>query len=66
MDLLGDGSEVKLRVAYGETGNQPLFGQKFTTLATPKIGGRRGLAVATDAGFDHIQPEAYRLDKFGD
>src|SRR5438046_1535007 len=27
--LLGEGSDVKLRVAYGETGNQPLFGQKF-------------------------------------
>src|SRR5439155_713202 len=31
--LLGEGSELKLRGAYGETGNQPIFGQKFTTLA---------------------------------
>src|SRR3989441_4438156 len=30
--LLGQGSEGKLRFAYGETGNQPLFGQKFTSL----------------------------------
>src|SRR5439155_381414 len=30
--LAGEGSDVKLRLAYGETGNQPLFGQKFTSL----------------------------------
>lgn len=65
LDLLGAGSEVKLRVAYGETGNQPLFGQKFTTLATPKLGGRRGLAVATDAGFDQIEPERLKEVEVG-
>jgi len=64
-DLVGEGSEVKLRVAYGETGNQPLFGQKFTTLATPKLGGRRGLAVNTAAGFDEIEPERLKEVEVG-
>ncbi len=62
LDLLGAGSEVKLRAAYGETGNQPLFGQKFTTLTTPQLGGQQGLAVSTVSGWDEVEPE--RLKEF--
>ncbi len=57
LDVLGAGSEVKLRAAYGETGNQPLFGQKFTNLGTPQLGGQQGLTVATTSGFDEVEPE---------
>ncbi len=57
LDLLGDGSEVKFRLAYGETGNQPLFGQKFTTLGTPQLGGQQGVTVGTAAGFAGVAPE---------
>ncbi|HEX9892269.1 MAG TPA: TonB-dependent receptor, partial [Gemmatimonadales bacterium] len=57
MDLLGTGSELKLRVAYGETGNQPLFGQKFTNLNTPQFGQANGFSVAGAAGFPTIEPE---------
>lgn len=57
VDLLGSGSELKLRGAYGETGNQPLFGQKFTNLGTPQLGGQQGLTVSTAAGFSGIEPE---------
>jgi len=56
-DLLGGGSEVKLRAAYGETGNQPLFGQKFTNLATPQLGGSQGITVSTASGFADVEPE---------
>jgi TonB-dependent starch-binding outer membrane protein SusC len=56
-DPLGEGSEVKLRVAYGETGNQPLFGQKFTNLGTPQLGGQQGVTVSTVAGFEDVEPE---------
>ncbi len=56
-DLLGQGSELKLRVAYGETGNQPLFGQKFTNLSTPQLGGQQGVTVSTAAGFADVEPE---------
>jgi len=35
LDLIGSGSEIKPRIAYGETGNLPIFGQKFTLLNTP-------------------------------
>jgi len=56
-NLLGAGSELKLRVAYGETGNQPIFGQKFTNLGTPQLGGRQGITVATTSGAPDVAPE---------
>lgn len=60
--LLGDGAEVKIRGAYGETGNQPLFNQKFTTLGTPQFGGSNGFTVAGAAGSPGVEPE--RLKEF--
>ncbi|HEX7049948.1 MAG TPA: SusC/RagA family TonB-linked outer membrane protein [Longimicrobiales bacterium] len=65
LNLLGDGSEVKLRAAYGETGNQPLFGQKFTTLETPTLGGKKGYAVSTVAGFEDVEPERVKEVEVG-
>ncbi|MBK8247283.1 MAG: SusC/RagA family TonB-linked outer membrane protein [Gemmatimonadetes bacterium] len=56
-NVFGPGSDVKLRAAYGETGNQPLFGQKFTNLLTPQLGGQQGIAVSTLAGFPGVEPE---------
>ncbi|HEY2378700.1 MAG TPA: SusC/RagA family TonB-linked outer membrane protein [Gemmatimonadaceae bacterium] len=56
-DLLGQGSEFKLRAAYGETGNQPLFGQKFTTLSTSVIGGNVGTNVTGISGAPDVAPE---------
>ena len=58
LNPLGKGSEVKLRAAYGETGNQPLFGQKFTTLqGGGVIGGAIGTVVGNTAGASLIKPE---------
>lgn len=55
--LFGQGSDFKLRGAYGETGNQPLFGQKFTTLGTSVIGGNVGTTVTGISGAPNIEPE---------
>jgi outer membrane receptor protein involved in Fe transport len=55
--LLGAGSDLKLRAAYGETGNQPLFSQKFTTLATSVVGGHVGTNVTGISGAPAIEPE---------
>jgi TonB-linked SusC/RagA family outer membrane protein len=56
--LLGQGSEFKVRGAYGETGNQPLFGQRFTTLEGGNtIGGVIGTQVGTTSGASAIKPE---------
>ncbi len=49
--------ELKLRVAYGQTGNRPLFGQKYTTLALVSTGGVTGTFVALNGGSPTIAPE---------
>jgi TonB-linked SusC/RagA family outer membrane protein len=52
--------EVKLRAAYGTTGNQPQYGQKFTNLNSGSIGGLGGFTFATRRGFADIRPELQR------
>jgi TonB-linked SusC/RagA family outer membrane protein len=60
-DLVGEGSDVKFRASYGETGNQPLFGQKFTTLqGGVVIGGSIGTIAGATAGDPVIRPERTR------
>jgi TonB-dependent starch-binding outer membrane protein SusC len=61
--LLGGGSEFKLRAAYGESGNQPRYGQKFTPVAsTSNIGGIPGLVISTgnETGAADLRPERLR------
>jgi TonB-linked SusC/RagA family outer membrane protein len=62
-DLLGRGSTLKLRTAYGETGNQPLFGYRNTQLiANQSIGGLVGTEVGAQGvyGDAQIKPERVR------
>ena len=50
--------ELKFRAAYGEAGNQPLFGQKFISLdATKNIAGNPGLTFIPVIGDPNIKPE---------
>jgi TonB-linked SusC/RagA family outer membrane protein len=50
--------ELKLRAAVGQSGNRPLFGQKFTRLAGNRnVEGLPGLLVDGTAGDPDIQPE---------
>lgn len=49
--------EIKLRVAFGQSGNRPLFGQKVTTLSTTNVGGVGGLEVSNTAGASDARPE---------
>ncbi|MEP6492769.1 MAG: SusC/RagA family TonB-linked outer membrane protein [bacterium] len=65
LNLLGEGSELKPRVAYGETGNLPVFGQKFTLLGTPQLGGVTGFTVAGGAGFGGVEPERVKEVEVG-
>jgi TonB-linked SusC/RagA family outer membrane protein len=52
---------VKIRAAYGESGNQPLYGQKFTPLqATQNIRGLPGLVVDGLVGSTKLAPERQR------
>jgi TonB-linked SusC/RagA family outer membrane protein len=58
--------EVKVRLAYGETGNQPLYGWKFTPLtATTNIGGLPGIVAAGIVGDSTIKPERQREIELG-
>ncbi|CAN5842847.1 TonB-dependent receptor [soil metagenome] len=60
-NLLPRTDELKLRIAYGETGNQPLFGQQFISLtATQNIQGLPGIVVFPVAGSPDIRPERTR------
>ena len=52
--------ELKLRAAYGETGNQPLYGQKFTGLDLSSIGGLGAFRVGATRAADDIRPERQR------
>jgi outer membrane receptor protein involved in Fe transport len=57
-DVFGRGGDVKLRTAYGQTGNQPLFGQKFSTFRTGVgIGGSVGQQLSDTLGASTIEPE---------
>jgi outer membrane receptor protein involved in Fe transport len=50
--------ELKFRLAYGESGNQPLFSQKYTKLvANRRAGGVAGLQLDLNAGDPDIKPE---------
>ena len=58
--LPGRIDELKLRAAYGETGNQPLYGQKFTGLDLSSIGGLGAFRVGSSRAADDIRPERQR------
>ncbi len=49
--------DIKLRAAFGKTGNLPRPRSKFTALDPINIGGSSGLISASTRGFDTITPE---------
>lgn len=54
----GDGEDaIKLRAAFGQTGNPPNYGNRFTPNATGTIGGLFGSFPGGVAGDASIQPE---------
>jgi TonB-linked SusC/RagA family outer membrane protein len=51
-------NELKLRAAFGQTGNEPLYGQRFTPLnSTLNIGGLPGLVTLGTVGSADLRPE---------
>jgi TonB-linked SusC/RagA family outer membrane protein len=53
----GGVDEIKLRGAFGQTGNQPLFGAKFSPDTTGTISGIFGKLPGNRAGDPFIKPE---------
>ena len=58
--FVGPVDELKLRLAFGQSGNQPIYGAKFTTLTTGNIGPLGGFQTAAAAGDPIIVPERQR------
>jgi hypothetical protein len=48
---------LKVRAAYGESGNFPVYGSKFTSFAVSNIEGLPGSVVGTQRGEPAIKPE---------
>jgi len=59
MGILSDGffDNLKLRAAYGQSANFPVFGSKFTTFVASNIGGLQGYLVNVQGGDPEIEPE---------
>lgn len=57
--------DFKLRFAYGETGNQPLYGQKFTNLDLSSIDGLGAFRVGSAVAASDIRPERQREFELG-
>jgi TonB-linked SusC/RagA family outer membrane protein len=53
----GGVDEMKLRAAYGQTGNRPVFGVKYVSDTTATIGGNFGTLTAIQSGDPNIKPE---------
>lgn len=57
---------LRVRAAYGEVGNRPNYGQKFTALdATNNIDGHVGIVLGVNAGDPDIEPERQREIEVG-
>ena len=57
---------MRVRAAYGEAGNRPNYGQKFTALtATNTIDGQPGLVIQGNFGDADIEPERQREIEVG-
>ena len=57
--------EAKIRMAYGQSGNQPLYGQKFTNLQSGNQDGIGGFQISGTAGAANIKPERQREIEVG-
>ena len=54
---LGGIDELKLRAAWGQTGNPPLFGARYVVDSTQVVGGQFGQFPALQLGDPNIKPE---------
>lgn len=60
-----DMSQLKFRVAYGETGNPAGFGATFTSFGANNIGGNIGQSVLAAKGDPDVEPETAREFEVG-
>ena len=66
IDLLpGTIDELKIRSAWGESGNQPRYGDKFSTLSAGNNQGLQTLNISTTVVSDALAPERQKEFEFG-
>ncbi|MBR9922877.1 MAG: SusC/RagA family TonB-linked outer membrane protein [Bacteroidetes bacterium] len=58
-------SQLKLRAAYGESGNFATFGSKYTSFAPFIVGGNSALAINNVRGNENVGPERQSELEFG-
>ena len=58
-------TQLKPRIAYGQTGNSASFGSLFTSLAPVNIGGQAGFTVTGSQGRSDLEPETSSELEFG-
>jgi outer membrane receptor protein involved in Fe transport len=58
-------NQLKLRVAYGQSGNFAKFGAKFTTFNSSIVGGRPGIEIDELQGNEVVGPERQTEVEFG-
>ncbi len=58
-------NQLKLRAAYGQTGNSASFGRLFTSLSNVSIGGRSGFVINGRQGDSNLEPETSSEVEFG-
>jgi TonB-linked SusC/RagA family outer membrane protein len=59
-------NEFKLRASRGESGNQPVFGQRYVTIANyGLIGGNAGFGQTATVGNPNIKPERLKETELG-
>jgi TonB-linked SusC/RagA family outer membrane protein len=58
-------NDLKVRGAYGQSGNQPLYGQKFTNLQSSNQDGFGGFQISGTAGASNLKPERQREIELG-
>ena len=63
--LPGIVEELKLRAAFGQSGNQPLYRQKFTELVASNVAGVAAAQVQTTIANPNIKPERQREFEVG-
>ena len=56
---------LKLRGAWGQTGNMPQAKSKYTTMSSANIGGVNGLVASSTLGNSSIKPERTTELEFG-
>jgi TonB-linked SusC/RagA family outer membrane protein len=57
--------ELKVRAAYGESGNRPLYGQKYTLLGSENVQGLPGLAPTVNTSAPSLEPERQQEIELG-